>query len=105
MRVLEFLVDKQNIRRKPGCDFSKIVAGSVGYLHAKFYFSEEWDGCKKAVSFYLGETEKAKMLDQNDSCEIPHEILTGNKFEVSVTGVKAGYKLKTNKYTVKQEVN
>lgn len=105
MRVLEFLINKQTIRRKPGCDFSKIVAGSVGYLQAKFYFSEDWDDCKKAASFYLGDKEQARMLDENDSCEIPADILVGAKFEVSVTGAKTGYKLKTNKYSVIQEVN
>ena len=105
-RVLEFTVDKQRITRKKDCDFSHIVAGSVGYLKAKFYFtSREWKGCKKAASFWLNDTESAELLDETNMCLIPSEALVGEKFEVSVTGLDDTFKIVTNKTKVKQEVH
>ena len=104
-RVLEFTVDKQRIIRKKDCDFSHIVAGSVGYLKAKFYFtSSEWKGCKKAASFWLNNTESAVLLDKSNVCLIPSEAIVGEKFGVSVTGLRDGFKITTNQTKVKQEV-
>ena len=104
MRTLEFVVDGQVIRKDPGCDFSNIVPGSSGYLEAKFKFSNEWDGCVKAASFWHDGTEYATGLNKDDACTIPAAALVGRKFEVSVTGAKAGgFKIPTGKATVKQE--
>ena len=104
-RVLEFTVDKQRITRNRDCDFSHIVAGSVGYLKAKFYFtSSEWKGCTKAASFWLNNTESAVLLSKSNTCLIPSEALVGEKFEVSVTGVKDTFRISTNRTKVKQEV-
>lgn len=106
MRTLEFTVKKQVLQKKPGCDFTNIVAESVGYLQAKFYFSkEEWGGCKKVASFWIDEKEYPVLLDENNSCVIPSEVLEGDAFFVSVTGAKTTkYKIKTTKYKVRQEV-
>ena len=104
MRRLEFIVDGQLIRKSPNCDFSNIVSGTVGYLSAVFAFSDDWRDCRKAASFWLNDTEHAVLLDESDSCVIPEEILTGDRFFVSVTGMKSGYKITTNKTKVKQEV-
>lgn len=106
MRILEFNVDKQRITKAKHCDFSGLVAGSIGYLHAKFRFSEnEWNGCtNKVARFWIKDQEHAAMLDKNNGCVIPHEVLTGSKFEVSVLGVAPGYKIETNKVCVRQGV-
>lgn len=105
-RTLEFRADKQKLSKNPGCDFSNIVAGSTGYLRAKFYFSEEWDGTMKAASFFSAESEEhAVLLDENDECDIPAEVLSGKYFLVSMLGAKEPkYVLQTNKMKVKQEV-
>ena len=43
-RFLRFKVIDQTLRKHDQCDFSGIVAGSEGYLQAKFYFEpEEWN--------------------------------------------------------------
>ena len=107
MRILEFNVAKQRLTKKQDCDFSGLVAGSVGYLHAKFYFSaNEWGDCaKKIARFWLDEQEYAVCLDKNNSCIIPHEALTGKKFKVSVIGAAPGYQIETNKISVRQEVH
>lgn len=106
MRLLEFNVNKQRLTMKADCDFSGIVAGSKGYLKAKFYFSEEWDPCtNKVVSFWNEHDEHALFLDKDDSCVIPHEALTSGKFYVSVIGVGSAYRINTNRTRIKQEVN
>lgn len=106
MRILEFEVQKQRLKKRPLCDFSGLVAGSVGYLKALFYFSkEEWSSCSKKVArFWINGEEHATMLGDDNSCEIPHEVLTGDQFEVSVLGVAPGYKIETNKIRIRQEV-
>lgn len=106
-RTLEFRAEKQKLSKNPGCDFSEIVSGSSGYLRAKFYFSEEWDGTMKAASFYGVDDsdEHAFLLDENDECDIPDEVLHGKYFIVSMLGVKEPkYVLQTNKMKVKQKV-
>ena len=105
-RILEFDVDAQRLMKRRSCDFSNIVAGSAGYLKAKFYFSQdEWRDCRKAASFWLNDQESAVILDESNTCLIPKEVLVGDKFKVSLTGVKPDYKITTNKTKVKQEVN
>lgn len=105
MRILEFTINKQRLLKKKNCDFTGLVAGSVGYLKAKFYFSEEWTKCGvKIVRFWLDGKEYAVKLDNSCSCDIPPEALTGDHFEVSVIGASTGYTIETSKITVKQGV-
>lgn len=103
MRVLEFNVDKQRLKKEESCDFDSIVRGTRKYLHIKFNFSKEWESCYKVVSFWSNEQEYAVQLD-NDICEIPHEVLLESKFKVSVIGGRDdGYRITTNKITIVQE--
>lgn len=103
MRVLEFEVDKQLLQKAPGCDFSNIVPGTSGYLHARFKFSEDWQGCIKAARFLYNGQEYATKLE-DDFCEIPPDALAGWKFKVSVEGARPdGYRITSTTTTVKQE--
>lgn len=110
MRILEFTVRKQRLLRTPTCDFSGLVAGSKGYLYAKFNLSPEWDSCRTAAKFVVkddtGEHEYGALLDDNRTCIIPSEALVGDKFYVSVKGVKDGgrYQIESSEIAVKQEV-
>lgn len=107
MRQLEFTANRQLLSKKAGCDFSNIVPGSSGLLEAKFEFTpaEDWDKCLKAASFWVGDKEYGARLDENNTCIIPAEALTEDKFKVSVLGLRAdGYRITTNKVTVRQEV-
>lgn len=111
MRILEFDVDRQKITRTKGCDFKHIVAGTTGYLKAKFNFSSEgyaWNGCQKAASFWKGDEEYAVLLDNSNSCMIPDEVTDGHVFYISVTGLikgeKSDYKINTNKIKIVQGV-
>lgn len=113
MRELIFDVTGQRILQNKDCDFSGIVAGSEGYLKAKFNFlTDDWDGCKKVVAFYKmsfeygedGFDEHAVCLDADNACDIPVEVLKGDMFALKVVGVKAGYRIPTNIIKIKQEV-
>ena len=105
MRILEFNVEKQQLTKKSDCDFSGLVAGSMGYLKAKFYFSKEWDRCAtKVASFWERNEEHAAILDADNTCLIPHEALVSGKFYVSAIGASDTYRLATNRTKVVQEV-
>ena len=106
MRTLDFKVDRQKLHKLPGCDFSEIVAGSVGYLCAKFHFSEEWNKCTKVASFFDEKNnEYSVLLDSEDSCMIPGEAPVGATFTVKLTGARgANYIIRTDPMKVKQEV-
>lgn len=104
MRVLSFKADGQRLKKQANCDFSGLVAGSVGYLRAEFKFSDEWSECRKAASFWVGDKEYPVLLESDDTCAIPAEALAGELFEVSVLGVKQDYKILTTKTKVRQEV-
>jgi hypothetical protein len=106
MRTLEFVVKKQRLTKQMSCDFSGLVAGSIGYLCAKFHLSNnEWNNCTtKIARFWINDREHAKILDSNNSCDIPPEVLVGDEFAVSVLGAAPNYKIETNKIYVKQGV-
>lgn len=102
MRTLRFIVNGQTIEKDPSSDFSGLVAGTSGYLQAQFAFDNDWDGCKKAASFWcLGREYATPVID--GACMIPAEALTWKTFGVSVTGTKKDYVIPTNKITVYQE--
>lgn len=103
MRTLTFLVNGQSIRKDPDCDFSGLVAGTSNYLRARFIFSSEWDGCKKAASFWSVGKEYAVPVI-NGECMIPEEALARREFQVSVTGARGSYRIRTGKVRVQQEV-
>ena len=104
-RTLEFEVNKQRIRKKKTCDFSGLVPGSVNYLRAKFYFSEEWNSCIKIVTFESEENQGVSVpvkLDENDSCIIPDVISKTQRFTVFVLGGTTDYRISTGTTKVKQ---
>lgn len=105
MRILRFVVDGQRLRPDHSCDFTGLIAGSQGYLHAQFRLSKDWSGCKVAVSFWRGKSDEEHAAPLiGGTCMIPAEALTGKYFGVSLTGVKNGYRITTNRIHVPQEV-
>ena len=82
---LQFHVSNQIIRRR---DNFKVVAKSHDYLFAKFSFlTDEWDGITKTAIFSINETNYGMVLDENNTCEVPWEVLeSGGYFTVSVFG-------------------
>lgn len=102
MRTLRFVIHGQKLKQAPGCDFSGIVPGTEGYLKARFEFDSEWNGCKKAASFFRAGGEEFAAPIVNNECGIPSEALTRGKFSVSVTGMRNEFKITTNKIDVLQ---
>ena len=101
MRLLRFNVNAQHIQKDPSCDFSKIVAGTKGYLRAQFTFSPEWQDCVIVASFWRGKNEYAAFVE-NGECMIPDEALVGPTFRVSIVGQRGDYYIPTDKVLVRQ---
>lgn len=95
MRVLEFIATGQTLKRAPACDFSGIVAGSKGYLFARFHFSRDWAGCKKVAVFTCKGKEHPVGLKDN-MCEVPPEVLTGGPVQVHVLGARGACRIPTD---------
>lgn len=79
---LEFNVSYQNIERT---DKNKVIADSKNYLQASFEFqTAEWLGKIKTAVFARGELVKNIILDANNTCEVPWEVIKTGNFCVSV---------------------
>lgn len=104
MRTLSFIVKNQIIERDPSCDFSGLVAGTSGYLDAKFSFSSDWDGCTKVVGFSTknGKEFAPCVLSNGNTCHIPDEALEYHEFNIKVYGKKKGCKITTRPISIKQ---
>jgi hypothetical protein len=101
MRILDFIVTDQKIEKDPACDFTNLVAGTVGYVRASFYFNRTWDGFGKVAVFTYRHKDYPVIID-DDYCDIPNEVLIGSKFSVKVVGLKNGVTIPTNSVAVYQ---
>lgn len=102
MRRLIFNVSGQKIETNSNCDVDNIVAGSEGYLMAKFmFYGNSWKGLKKAARF-VGEdgVEHAALLDTNDTCVVPAEVLDGAYFKVGAMGATDDQQIVTGWVTI-----
>lgn len=77
---LQFVVRHQIISR---ADTEKVVRDSQNYLRAVFSFSEDWHGTKTAV-FKSKAGAYNVLLDEDNACLIPWEVLEDEAFFVSV---------------------
>ena len=104
MRTLRFDVKGQIISAKGFAELDGLVAGSSNYLKAKFYFSDDWDGCVKVAGFFLpnGEGFEPQKLDNENSCIIPKEILEYHEFNIRLFGKKGDYAINTNQVKIRQ---
>ena len=102
MRTLSFIVEGQRLKPAPDCDFTGIVSNSRGYLRARFRFSADWKGCKKAAIF-AGEDGEEPVPILGDCCMIPDRVLTGPVVQVCVVGQRDGLRIPTNTTEFKQK--
>lgn len=79
-------------------DVQNAVADSVNYLTAKFTFeTEDWNSTTKTAVFKNGPLVKNIILDANNECIVPAEVIDANYLYVSVFGVKEiNYRITTN---------
>lgn len=104
MRTLVFDVKDQIIRRSASCDFSGLVAGTSGYLEARFVFSSAWNNCAKVVGFFSKNDEELPpcVLKDNNTCIIPEDVLKHHEFKIRLYGKRKGYTIITQPITIKQ---
>lgn len=104
MRTLVFNVKNQIISKDPSCDFSGLVAGTSGYLKAKFVFSGDWSNCVKVAGFFSkdGKEFPPSIISNDNTCEIPSEILAYHEFEMRLYGKNEKYTITTRPITIKQ---
>ena len=107
--MLEFKVKGQELIR---LDDSKLATDSEQYLKAIFIFDDaDWSGKTKTGLFRLGNTTYKKVLDSNNTCIVPSEVLVklsenkyartqGSKVFVSVIGEYSTTRITTNEIQV-----
>lgn len=103
MRILDFNVSGQKIQKNTACDFTDIVAGSKGYLRARFDFSTDWAGCKK-VAVFVSHGQEYPVAIMNNICDIPDEALIGKTVKVYVLGRRPGFDISTNTAIFEQKI-
>ena len=100
MRTLEFVVDKQNISKQG--DFSGLVAGTKGYLQARFSFSVDWASYRKGAVFTCCDGEFAALIE-GGVCKVPDEAAACTTFKVHVVGRKSdGSEITSGRTTIIQ---
>lgn len=81
MLYITFNVYKQKIKRT---DTQQIVSDSRNYLKASFTFSDDdWTGIKTAI-FKNGDVVRHAVLDDNNECLVPWEVIKPGILHVSV---------------------
>lgn len=81
---ITFDVVNQRISRT---DDNKIVADSKNYLYAQFFFkTDDWDDITKTAVFEKGGKPYFVILDEDDTCKVPWEVIKPGKVFVSVFG-------------------
>lgn len=81
MLYITFNVYKQKIKRT---DTQQIVSDSRNYLKASFSFSDDdWIGIKTAI-FKNGDVVRHAVLDDNNECLVPWEVIKSGILHVSV---------------------
>jgi len=80
---LQFKVINQVIYRP---DSNIPASDSIGYLYAKFTFTQDWDGLKKTAIFKSPTNECYSVILIDDECLVPHETIKFGDLKVSVRG-------------------
>lgn len=104
VRILKFIVDGQEIKNDPNCDFNGLVPGTDGYLLAEFSFSKEWKKAAKVVGFWDGDDIECppRLLKDGKSCVIPAEALKSKRFKIQIIGKTSDSRLTTQRIEVCQ---
>lgn len=102
MRTLRFIVNEQNLSKDSSCDFTNIISGTRGYLEAEFVFNESWNMFGK-VAVFGALLQEYPVIIKNGKCEIPYQVLGGEKFSVYVVGSKDGKRITTDSVIVNQK--
>ena len=104
LRTLKFNVNGQTISQDPSCDFSGLFPGANLEVQAEFTFSPEWKNRAKVVAFWsiLDKEYPPQVLNDENVCQIPEEVLKRPAFKIQILGKYRGRTFKTDKLTVYQ---
>lgn len=104
MRNLKFIVNSDTIIQDPSCDFSNLFPGRNPDVQAEFTFSPEWKNRAKVVAFWsiLDKEYQPQVLNDENVCQIPEEVLKRPAFKMQLLGKYRGRTFKTDKLTVYQ---
>lgn len=80
---LDFKVNEQTLSLHSK---KNVVADSLNYLTCHFVFSDEWLGITKTAVFVSNTEEVYNVILENDTCEVPWEVIKAPSFKVSVFG-------------------
>ena len=97
MRTITFNVDQQRIKNKD--NIGSIYGGTDNYLKFTFEFSNDWDGCYKAITF--DNKNMAFLLDQDNSYVVPKEAFDETKLVFHLVGKKSNYRIQTKSFTIR----
>lgn len=105
MRTLKFVVEGQNIRPDPSCNFDGLFPGAENQIRAEFSFSPEWKSGPKVAAFWsmMGSEYPPQELKDCKTCMIPSDALKRAAFNVQILGKRNGATVRTNKLTVYQK--
>ena len=88
--TLKFKTFGQELRRS---DNAAVAASSVSFVKCEFELDNEWNtmSCVKAVFRHLYGQSYVVLLDLNNECDVPHEVLSeAGFFNVGLIGIGAG---------------
>lgn len=100
MHNLVFVVNKQNIEKREG--FDGLVAGTKGYLQARFVFSSDWAGYRKVALFTCRNGEYPVLLSNTGTCPVPDEAAACSSFKVRIIGRRTDDTVTSGRVTVIQ---
>lgn len=93
---LDFKVNEQIITHEN--PEKKVVADSIKYLTCKFTFSEDWNGITKTAIFISASGDAYNViLDKNETCNVPYEVIKYPHFIISIFG---GDRITANKFVI-----
>ncbi len=70
----------------------QLTSGSKNVYICQFSFNEDWDGLDRTAVFQAGSHNRKILLDGENNCQIPHEVLAapGKNLYVGVRGTRGG---------------
>lgn len=98
MRTIKFKVNQQRIKNINSV--CHIYQGTDNYLKLEFTFNEDWDGCKKAISFIRSGKQELPILLDNDSCIVPSEAFDTNQLSFYIVGKTDKCRIETQTFVI-----
>lgn len=105
MRTLKFIVEGQNLKLDPDCDLVSLFPGNNSTVKAVFTLSQEWKNTPKVAAFQsmLGTEYPPRLLDDENSCEIPLEALKLPAFRIKLLRKQRNATISTNAVAIYQK--